>query len=240
MHMKHIPYLLIACLFLLMGSSCENDGFLYQDESRIRMEGPEEWTLETDSLEFSFVSYPETTTEQTMNVTLYVMGLTTDYDRTANVEMVADKTTATADLYDFPTSVTIPAGENQAICPVVLKRADVLQEQTVRLYIQVTASEDFAVGSIEESHLLLKWNDILSRPTNWDELEEFFGTYSDAKYRFMLNNTGVTEFDTEEMSWAELNNYKIVLTNALNEYNKANPNDPILDENTGQAINFDN
>ena len=57
MHMKHIPYLLIACLFLLMGSSCENDGFLYQDESRIRMEGPEEWTLETDSLEFSFVSY---------------------------------------------------------------------------------------------------------------------------------------------------------------------------------------
>ena len=122
----------------------------------------------------------------------------------------------------------------------MLKRADVLQEQTVRLYIQVTDSEDFAVGSIEQDHLLLKWNDILSRPTNWDELEEFFGTYSDAKYRFMLNNTGVTEFDTEEMSWAELNNYKIVLTNALNEYNKANPNDPILDENTGQAIDFDN
>ena len=96
------------------------------------------------------------------------------------------------------------------------------------------------MGSIEQDHLLLKWNDILSRPTNWDELEEFFGTYSDAKYRFMLNNTGVTEFDTEEMSWAELNNYKIVLTNALNEYNKANPNDPILDENTGQAIDFDN
>ena len=236
---RHILYILTTCL-LLIGTSCENDGFYYQDEPRIRMEGPSEWTLDTDSLEFSFVSYPESVTEYTMNVTLYIMGLTTDYDRTANVEVVVDQTTASSDLYECPTTVTIPAGANQATCPVVIKRDDILQETTVRLYIQVVASEDFAVGSIEQDHLLLKWNDMLSRPNNWDELEEFFGTYSDAKYRFMLNNTGLTEFDTDSMTWAELNNYKIVLTNLLNEYNAANPDDPILDENTGLPISFDN
>ena len=48
--MKYIQYMLTACLFLMLGASCENDGFYYQDEPRIRMEGPEEWTLETDSL----------------------------------------------------------------------------------------------------------------------------------------------------------------------------------------------
>ena len=236
--MKHIPYILTACLFLLLGASCENDGFYYQDEPRIRMEGPEEWTLDTDSLTFSFVTSPESVTEQTMDVTLYVMGLTADYDRTARVEVVDELTTATSDLYECPTTVTIPAGENQATCPVVLKRADVLQETTVRLYIQVVASDDFAVGSAEQDHLLLKWNDILSQPNNWDELEEFFGTYSDAKYRFMLNNAGVTEFDTDEMTLAELNNYKIMLTNAYNEYREAYG--PILDENTGLEISFDN
>ena len=78
----------------------------------------------------------------------------------------------------------------------------------------------------------------MSQPNNWDELEEFFGTYSDAKYRFMLNNAEVTEFDTDEMTWAELNNYKIMLTNAYNEYRETYG--PILDENTGLEISFDN
>lgn len=237
-YMKYIQYILTACLLLMLGTSCENDGFYYQDEARIRMEGPEEWTLETDSLLFSFVTSPETVTEQTMNVTLYVMGLTTDYDRTANVEVVTDQTTASSDLYEVPAKVTIPAGENQGSCPVVLKRSALLQNTTVRLYIRVAASEDFAVGNIEQSHLLLKWNDILSEPTNWNELKEFFGTYSDAKYRFMLSYAGVSEFDTEAMTWAELNNYKITLTNAYNEYRTTNP--PILDENTGLEISFDN
>lgn len=237
---KHIQYLLIVCLYLVVGTSCENEGFKYRDEARIRMEGPSEWTLDTDSLEFSFVSYPDSVTEMVMNVNLYVMGYTTDYDRTATVTAVADKTTATTDLYEFPTTVTIPAGQNYGVCAVTLKRAPILEETTVRLYLKIVPSADFASGVIEQDHLLLKWNDILSRPNNWDDLEEFFGTYSDAKYRFILNNSGVTEFDTDEMSWAEMNNYKLVLTNALNEYNTANPNDPILDENTGLPISFEN
>lgn len=237
---KYIQYLLWACLCLVVGTSCENEDFLYQDEARVRMEGPSEWTLDTDSLEFSFVSYPDTVTEMVMNVTLHVIGYTMDYDRTAAVAVVADKTTATPDLYELPDSVTIPAGQNQGICPVVLKRAPVLEETPVRLYLQVVPSADFAPGVMEQDHLLLKWNDIISRPSNWDDLEEFFGTYSDAKYRFILNNTGVTKFDTDEMSWAKLNNYRLLLINALNEYNAAHPDSPILDENTGLPISFDN
>lgn len=233
--MKSIYSFIMLGLFLLLGSSCENDGFYYQDQSRIRMEGPEIWTLETDSLEFSFITTPSDVVTQQMDVTLYVMGVVADYDRTVQLETVADKTTATDDLYEYPTTVVIPAGSNYGICPVILKRADILQEKTVRLFIRVVASDDFAVGSKEQDHLLLKWNDQLSKPSNWDDLEEFFGTYSDNKYRFMLNNTGVSEFDTETMTWAELRNYKIMLTNLLNELEE-----PVLDENTGLPISFDN
>ena len=77
---------------------------------------------------------------------------------------------------------------------------------------------------------MIKWNDILSRPSNWDDLSPFFGTFSLVKYRFMLNTTGVAEFDVDTMSWARLTNYRIMLIAALNEYNAANPNDPLRDE----------
>lgn len=237
--MKHIHSIIVLCLILFLGTSCENDGFYYQDEPRVRMEGPEIWTLGTDSLEFSFVTTPSDITEKTMDVTLYIMGMTTEYDRTVLLEANTEKTTADKSLYDFPTSVTIPANANQAICTVTLKRADILQEQTVRLYIQTVANEDFAIGNNEQNHILIKWNDILSKPNNWNELEEFFGSYSDTKYRFMLNNAGVSEFSTETMSWAELQSYKIKLTNALNEYNQAHPGNPLRDENN-QLVNFDN
>lgn len=74
-------------------------------------------------------------------------------------------------------------------------------------------------------------------PKNWDDLEEFFGTFSLVKYRFIINTTGVSEFDTSVMSWAQLMNYKIMLKNALDQYNAANPTNPLTDEN-GQFITF--
>jgi hypothetical protein len=118
-----------------------------------------------------------------------------------------------------------------------VNRTTDLQDNGVRLYIKVVESTDFKVGVQERNHLLVKWNDILSRPTNWNDLVEFFGTFSLVKYRFILNNTGVSEFNIETMSWAQLMNYKIKLRNALNVYNEAHPGDPLRDEN-GQYVTF--
>ncbi|MPM41300.1 hypothetical protein SDC9_87950 [bioreactor metagenome] len=236
--MKNKP-IIIFCLFIFLGmlQACEKEGFYYQDEARIRIEGPEKWVVKTDSLEFSFVTSPPEVSEITMDVTLHVMGNAQNHDRVVNLTVVQGKTTAGSNHYTLPLQVTIPANELSAIMPVVLKRTPDLQENTVRLYIEVAESQDFKPGVKERDHILIKWNDILTMPKNWDDLEEFFGNFSIVKYRFIINITGVSEFDTSVMSWAQLMNYKIMLKNALDQHNAANPTNPLTDEN-GQFITF--
>lgn len=224
-------------LSLLVLPACENDGFFYQDEARIRLEGPFQWTNGTDSLEFSFVTSPYDVTEVTMEIKLHVMGNASPFDRVAQVRVESQKTTAADPHYSMPLKVVIPANAYTAVLPLKLFRTPDLQENTVRLFVSVEDSPDFKPGVRERSHLLVKWNDILSMPQNWDSLVEFFGTFSMVKYRFIINTLGITEFDTSKMSWARLMDYKIVLQNALNEYNAANPGNPLQDEN-GQFVTF--
>jgi len=237
---QFLPFCLFA-LLPLTGSlltSCENDGFYYQDEARVRLVGEDIWAVGSDSITFSFVTYPSETTTMDISVDACIMGEVADYARTANLTVDASKTTASSSQYEMPTSVTIPAGENKATFTVTLKRDASLQSTTVRLYLKVAESNDFLVGDNEGNHVIFIWNDVLSKPNNWSELEEFFGTYSNVKYRFMLNNAGgISGFSTDTMTWAELMSYRIKFANALNEYNAAHPGNPLTDEN-GQLVTF--
>ncbi len=236
--MKSIKYILFPVLSLVIWTSCENDGFYYQDEARIRLVGEKIWSLETDSVEYSFLTEPQGTTEKQINVDACVMGVVTDHARTVKLVVDNNKTTAESELYDFPATVEIPANANKATFAVTLKRSALLQEQSVRLRINVAPSDDFAVGNNEENHITFIWNDILSMPKNWDNLKEHFGEYSNVKYRFMLANSGgVGTFDETTMSWAKLHNFNLIFTNALNEYNELHPGNPLTDEN-GILVSF--
>ena len=224
-------------LLLFIATSCENDGFYYQDEPRVRLEAPYEWALGSDSLEFSFVTTSIETTEQQFTLSLYVMGAASDQTRTVRLEVLKNKTTAAEGLYDFPMQVTIPAGSLKTDFTLIVKRSEILKEQTARLYIQVVKSDAFDVGVHEQNHLLVKWNDILSRPNNWREIEEEFGEFSLEKYRFILSVNNIREIDFNTITWAQLNNYRIKVYTALEEYNAAHPGNPLKDEN-GNLIVF--
>ncbi len=234
---KYTISLICSVLALFLFSSCEKEGFYYQDEARVRMEGPYKWAVNTDSLEFSFITVPTGVDQMEMQITVYIMGAVSENDRIVNIGVNSAKTTATGNQYTCPSQVTIPANSLSANFTVVLNRTPDLQQNTVSLYVELKESEDFKVGVKERDHLLIKWNDILSMPKNWSELETFFGAFSLVKYRFMINNTGVTEFSATTMSWAQLMNYKIILRNALDAYNAAHPGNPLTDEN-GQIVTF--
>lgn len=228
-----------VCIAAMAFTACSVDDFTYQDTARLRLEGPEIYAAGSDSLTFSFVTYPEDTVSKVMDIDVIVMGTAVDYDRTAAVKVVADKTTASASDYEMPLTITVPAGSAKGTLPVTLKRSTALQEKSVRLYIEIDANDDFQTGVNEQNHFTLIWNDVLTRPTNWDDLEEFFGTYSDVKYRFMIQNAGgISEFDADTMSWAQLNSLKIKFQNALNEYNEEHPGNPLRDDD-GVLISFD-
>lgn len=231
---RYIPVLLAAVCLL---AACSDDDFYYRDQARVRIVGPEIWTAGSDSILFSFVTYPADTVSKTFDVTIQIMGEAVDHDRTATFEADASATTAPTADYSFPTSVTIPAGQTTGTLPVTVKRTAALTTGSDRLTIRQTASPDFAIGVNEENYIKLIWNDILSRPNNWSDLEEFFGAYSNVKYHFMIQNLepGVTL--SADMSWAQLTNYKIKFQNALNAYNAAHPDAPLTDEN-GVLVTF--
>ena len=235
--MKKMKLMILLLAVIGMFTACENDKFYFQDDARVRIEGPYEWAVGTDSLTFSFAAYPSQVQEQGMEMKLYVMGEAAATDRTAKLAIDRTLTTANDDQYVFPETVTIPAGKLEAPFIVTLKRAD-LTSGTVSLYFRVVETNDFKVGVIEQNHFCIKWNDTLSKPKNWDtELLEFFGEYSLVKYRFIIDTIGFGEFSATSMSWSELTNYKIIMKTALDEYNDAHPGAPLTDEN-GQLVTF--
>ena len=234
--MKKIKSMILLLAVIGMFAACENDKFYYQYEARVRIEGPYEWAVGTDSLNFSFAVYPSSVQEQEMKMILYVMGEAASTDRTAKLEVDASRTTASAAQYILPETVTVPAGKLEVPFIITLKRSEDLTSQTVSLYLRVAESNDFKIGVVEQNHFCLKWNDVLGKPKNWDtELTEFFGEYSYVKYRFIIDTIGFGEFGNG-MTWSELMNYQIIMKTALDEYN-ASPAGPLKDEN-GQLVEF--
>lgn len=220
-------------------TACENDGFYFQDTASVRLVGDENWTLGTDSIELSFLTIAGNETQ--IAVDACVIGNVTNTDRKANIIVVADKTTAVDSLYEVPATVTIPAGMNKGTFYVTLKNEASLQNKDVQLYIQLTPSADLAVGAAEQDHLLIRWNDKIVKPLYWDNISEFFGEYSEVKYRFMIDvlvNKGLpTELNPANgLNWSDLHNYQIVFANALAEYNASHPT-PLTDEN-GNIVSF--
>lgn len=228
-------YLVFIALTALF--ACENDPYYFNSEARLRIEGPEVWTLGTDSLAFSFANYSSAITDTTFDVTVYVIGEATDQARTAELGTDPSITTAEASMYSFPETLIIPAGQLSANLPVTVYRSEALKAAEVRLYIKVEENDDFQIGVNEQNHLLLKWSDILSKPNNWNDLEEFFGEFSLTKYRFIIDVLNIGTFDTNELSWAQMKNYQIELAEALRLYNEAHPGNPLTDEN-GNLITF--
>ena len=241
---NNIKSILCGCL-LLCGvaaafTACSKDeDFYYQDEPRVRLVGEKMWAAGTDSVTFSFVAFPASFVEKDINVEAQIMGDVADHDRTVNLAVEQSMTTASASQYSVPETVVVPAGQTKGTFSVKLRRDASLQQKSVRLFLKVVPSGDFKPGVNEENHIVFIWTDVLSKPNNWADLEPFFGTYSNVKYRFMLEHLGDEgELSTATMSWAKLNSLRIRFQNALNDYNAAHPGNPLTDE-FGNLVTFE-
>ncbi len=233
-------YILLGIFGLLLLNSCSNDDFVWGGTDYVRLVGPEIWTLGTDSLTFSFTTYGEDVTDFTFDAELLIQGRTADYDRSVMLAVNDALTTATTSDYTFPSEVVIPAGEPSTTFGITVKRSEKLQEESIRLSVELVAGGDLDPGCEGYTTLTIVWNDMISKPTNWDSLlTEFFGTYSEVKYRFIISTLGISEFTYGEsggMTWGQMWNYHLEMCAALDEYNETHP-EAMKDEN-GATISF--
>ena len=76
-----------------------------------------------------------------------------------------------------------------------------------RLVLEIRASPDFQPGISDAKvtsltqpgatlRYLIRFNDYLTKPDNWDtHLKSYFGAYSQVKYAFIIEATGVSVFN---------------------------------------------
>jgi hypothetical protein len=178
------------------------------------------------------------------------MGVASNTAREVKLTAVASGTTAIEGIHYELLPYTIPAGAYKADLPVVIKRIPDLKTKEFSLLLQVAESKDFkpgvpnspVTGGFAGANLqyLIKMNDFLTKPANWDSrLATFFGSYSQVKYKFVIDITGISEFSYgfagALIAYGEMQYYQALCKRKLAEYVAANG--PLVDE-FGVPVSF--
>lgn len=233
--MRQFLYL-IGCFALLLGG-CHNDDYVWGGKDYARLVGPEVWTQGTDSMTFTFSVYPADTVQFAVESEIFVQGKVSDNDRIVRLQVDEVNTTAPADSYSVPEEVILRGGEHSAEFNILIYRIPEIQEQDITLHVKIVPGGDLDAGVSSASSLTITWNDRITRPSNWDDLMEFFGTYSEVKYRFIISTLGVSVFPYGEgkFTWGRMWNYHLQMVAALEDFNNDpdNPEAPLTDENGG-------
>jgi hypothetical protein len=243
----------LAILLLFAGAlaSCEKDIAAYNDEARVYF-----FERNTDLTQtrvtyksFTFLLLPFDVVKDTFLVRVKIMGNKSSSDRVVRGRAITSGTTAKEGIhYQFIDGI-VPADSIYGYIPVVLLRTADIKDSSVNLNLGIAATKDFQPGVGEDSSIVLSWSDNVVKPSNWDgiiSLTYYFGTYSAAKWRFIIATTGVDKFPLQqsgrvppapgEYTNAGMLDLKAVLKAALQAYNDAH--DPDLTDENGQLVTF--
>lgn len=202
-----------------------------------------------DSLNYSFVLKDSTVHQDTIWLPVRIGGQVADHDRPVNLVVLSSGTTAVAGKHYRLLNYSIPRGAFSGNLGIVLLRSADLQDTMVTLTLQLQPNSDFPVmmkdtimadGSDKSrSQYKISFTDRLIKPSNWDQfLVYFFGTYSEVKFRFIVDVLGVASFPSsgpDAIGIGQIFYYQSAMENAIASYNAIHG--PLYDE-FGNAVTF--
>lgn len=162
-----------------------------------------------------FVKFSENVIEYPVMVA--ITGSIKDYNRTFNLEVNPDSTSAVLGKHyeAVQREWTVPAGANSVLITVRLKRTPDLQDTAVHLGLRLVATKDFelsfpewdAIPGLDDGVVVkrfdaglhtLKINDIMVRPAVWfgslqpgNRESGLFGVFTRRKMEFMMEHLGL-------------------------------------------------
>ncbi len=197
------------------------------------------------STNYSFANQVGILEEDVIYLDMRAMGDLVPYDREVKLE-IAEGTTATEGVHFKLPTVHIPANEYLLKYPVTLYNTEDLKTKTFRLVLTVAKNKDFVNGSgmITNSRMYnlykINFNNRLIKPDYWLYIQNYFGEYSDVKYKFMIDVLGISDFLPDlnggSIPYSDFINYSGQMSRALAEWEDAHGG-PMLDE-TGKEIYF--
>lgn len=208
-------------------------------------------TVVDDSLTYNF-AYTVTGRDSVM-FNYRLSGYPLEHDTEFELQAVAGDT----DLVHFSFGkYIIKAGQFEGRFPIYIDKPagyDEFRNSTGRIVFKMKPSDQFGEAAKELSGLTIQFRNYVAKPDNWDAatypyftLARYFGAYSDVKYGFIIQTTGMANFKVyytvvkdpvlEENTITSVQaTYLQTLCKAALQAYKAE-NGPLLDENNNEVV----
>lgn len=200
--MKTAKYILPVILAGAMLSGCEKEDI---DRFNPEYSALNIWlgseTAPVDELIYNF-SYA--LGEKPVSFYARITGPAAETDRTFTLQAVSGTLTELGQAVRTET-YTIPAGEISGEYQIYFDSskipASTFADKDGEVVFKMVANDNFAEGAAELSELRFILRNYLSKPEEWDSAasgfypyRNYFGDYSEVKYRFMIEVTGLQDF----------------------------------------------
>lgn len=243
--LKKIKSLLLIIIVFAAATACKKSELTTYELDDMVYIYKEAFNTKRDSAICSFAIKSNSLLVDTVKIAVRIMGTAKNYDREVKLMAVDSVTTAVAGVHYQFLPYVIKAGAYKADLPVVINRTADMKTQSFTLTVQVVETKDFKPGVPNSPvagnfagasiRYFIRMNDYLSKPSNWDsQLNGYFGAFSQVKYKFIIDVTGITEFVTGAaplMSVGEITYYKAFVKSKWLDYVAVNG--PLIDENGG-------
>lgn len=233
----------LTCLAIALVSltACsEKDILQYEDQPALYLVNAEK--------SYSFFYSESGSDEDTVHVTVHAMGNVASEDRAFTLRQTnagdADAAVAGVHYKDLASAemrqlMVMPAGKSEVQVPITLIKDASLDTRTVRLRLEVEPNDNFAKGVVEKDSTVITFSAQATKPNNWDDWYYAFGeTWGTVKMRFIIDNTGITNFNNIPTDYYYLYYLNGKLKSKLYDYNASH--DTPLQEADGTLIDFEN
>lgn len=187
----------IYIILLLLLAACEKDLDTFSGAHCV------DFVMESDrdSIVYSFAFYPGVE-QGIIKIPVEIMGPVSRSERTYKY-MIDPRSTARVgvDYEALPLEGKIAPGRTtDTICIRVTKNED-MADRSFTLFLNLLTSGDFEVGMPERALSKIYISDMLTQPQWWDDWysDNVLGVYSDKKYRYFIEQTGISDLEDMEL-----------------------------------------
>lgn len=201
---------------------------------------------ETDSLSYSFAISATPKEQDTIFLKMRILGAISDKPRAFAVEAAEGSTARLGVDYELP-SFIVPAGAFTVVYPVVVFKTPEMSSRSFRLVVKVAGDKGLKPGAIgteigngiattqSVNQIKIDISNRILKPSYWGQVESTFGAFSETKFKFMIQVTGLTDFSEEAIGIDGFYNLPVKLQNELLAYEAIHG--PLIDE-SGNPVTF--
>lgn len=229
MKMKRLIYIIYLLTVICVLGACTKDDYLQYDVNMasVRFVYP---AYGNDSTVYSFALHPGQE-EGEVTIPVKLIGLASSSIREFGVDVVKEQSTAIENEDFVIVDRTLQADSIKGVLKVKVKKTTSLDSHDLSVTFRLSGNSEFSAAPINESTYKIVLTNQLTKPVGWP-----FGEYSRIKHEFVISVTGVgTDYD--KWSTSDRIYWTGKLNEALYEYNKEHPDNPLRDEN-GMLITF--